>query len=136
MKLFLDANVLFTAAHNPKGKAALLVELGARADWSLTTSAYALEEARRNIQRKAPDASTRLHALLEDMEVVEHHPGLECPAGLVEKDRPIFQAARGCGATHLLTGDLRHFGVFMNRPRETFGVHAQTVAAFLESLVD
>jgi len=26
--LFLDANVLFTAAHNPSGKAALVLELG------------------------------------------------------------------------------------------------------------
>jgi uncharacterized protein len=27
-RLFLDANVLFTAAHNPQGKAALLISLG------------------------------------------------------------------------------------------------------------
>jgi hypothetical protein len=27
-RLFLDSNVLFTAAHNPKGKAAFLFELG------------------------------------------------------------------------------------------------------------
>ena len=26
-RLFLDANVLFTAAHNPSGKAALIIEL-------------------------------------------------------------------------------------------------------------
>ena len=29
MRVFLDANVLFTAAHNPKGKAVLLITLGA-----------------------------------------------------------------------------------------------------------
>ena len=29
MRVFLDANVLFTALHNPNGKAALVIELGA-----------------------------------------------------------------------------------------------------------
>ena len=28
MRIFLDANILFTAAHNPNGKAALVIELG------------------------------------------------------------------------------------------------------------
>lgn len=28
MRVFLDANVLFTAAHNPEGKAALLISMG------------------------------------------------------------------------------------------------------------
>ena len=134
MKLFLDANVLFTAAHNPNGKAALVIELQARAGWGLATSAYAREEAQRNLQRKAPDAQDRLGTLLEDIEVVEHRPNLEYPAGLVEKDRPIFQAALGCRASHLLTGDLKHFGPLMNRPDETFGVLVQTIAEFLESL--
>ena len=35
MRLFLDANVLFTAAHNPGGKAALVIELGAQRHWRL-----------------------------------------------------------------------------------------------------
>ena len=55
---------------------------------------------------------------------------------LAEKDRPIFQAAVACGATHLLTGDLKDFGTFMNQPEKTFGVRVQTVADFLESLLD
>jgi len=29
MRVFLDANVLFTAAHNPRGRAAFVIELGA-----------------------------------------------------------------------------------------------------------
>ncbi|MDE0063450.1 MAG: DNA-binding protein [Gammaproteobacteria bacterium] len=134
MKLFLDANVLFTAAHNPNGKAALVIELQAEALWTLATSAYAREEAQRNIRIKAPDTRKRLAAILEEIEVVEHRPNLDCPERLVEKDRPIFQAALGCGASHLLTGDLKHFGPFMNRPDETFGVQVQTIAGFLESL--
>ena len=133
MKLFLDANVLFTAAHNPNGKAALVIELRAMADWALATSAYAREEALRNLRRKAPGAEDRLRAILQTIEVVEHHPDLDYPARLVEKDRPIFQAALDCGASHLLTGDLKHFGPLMNRPEQTSGVLVQTVAEFLES---
>ncbi len=136
MKLFLDANVLFTAAHNPHGKAALVIELQARAGWELATSAYAREEAQRNLRIKAPDALERLRAILKDVEVVEHRPNVDCPERLVQKDRPIFQAALGCGASHLLTGDLKHFGPLMNRPAETFGVQVQTIAEFLESLSD
>ncbi len=134
MKLFLDANVLFTAAHNPGGKASLIIELRAQANWALVTSTFTREEALRNVRAKAPEAEDRLRAILRDLEVVEHRPDLDCPAGLVEKDRPVFQAALGCGASHLLTGDLKHFGQFMNRPEDTSGVHVQTVAAFLESL--
>jgi len=38
-------------------------------------------------------------------------------------------------ATHLLTGDLRHFGAFMNAPERTGGIAIQTVAAFLADAV-
>ena len=134
MKLFFDANVLFTAAHNPSGKAALVVELEPRAKWALATSTYALEESQRNLQRKAPGALDRLAGVVERLEVVQHHPELRYPIGLTEKDRPIFQAALGCGASHLLTGDLKHFGPFMDRPKQTRGITIQTVAAFLASI--
>ena len=60
MRLFLDANVLFTAAHNPGGKAALVIELGARRHWRLFSNPYAFEEARRNLQRKFPDSARML----------------------------------------------------------------------------
>ena len=53
----------------------------------------------------------------------------------VHEDRPIFQAALVCRATHLLTGDLKDFGRFMNRPEATLGVRIQTVAQFLDQAV-
>lgn len=136
MRLFLDANVLFTAAHNPNGKAALTIELGKRGHWALATSLYASEEARRNLARKFPRSLDGLNALLRDIPLVELRPGLPFPAALAEKDRPIFQAAVTCQATHLLTGDLRDFGPFMNRPEETSGILVQTVAEFLGSVLE
>ena len=134
MRLFLDANVLFTAAHNPRGKAALTIELGKKGHWTLATSPYASEEARRNLERKFPQLRGRLHLLLQGIQLVGHRPELRFPPGLAEKDRPIFQAALAFHATHLLTGDLKDFGPFMNRPEETVGVQVQTVADFLRSV--
>ncbi|MBI5575517.1 MAG: PIN domain-containing protein [Deltaproteobacteria bacterium] len=133
-RLFLDSNVLFTAAHNPNGKAAFLFDLADEGHWELRTSAYAAEEARRNIAAKFPKSLDRLDRLLSNLSVVPSGTGRSCPVDLPEKDRPIFEAAMKCGATHLLTGDRKHFGFLMNRPDLTAGIVIRTVAGFLEKL--
>ena len=112
--LFLDANVLFTAAHNPSGKAALVLELGTLGYWRMVPSTQAVEEASRNLTSKFPSAVSRLEILLRDMPVLPSVSGRDCPIDLPAKDRPIFLTALRYGATHLLTGDMRHFGPFMN----------------------
>lgn len=133
-RVFFDANVLFTAAHNPKGKAALVIELGATGYWRLVTSAYAAEEARRNLSLKYPANLPILDQLLANfLRVLPIASALRIE-GLVEKDQPIFQAAYSCKATHLLTGDIKDFGPWMNQPDATYGIVIQTVAQFLESL--
>jgi predicted nucleic acid-binding protein len=134
MRLFLDADVLFTAAHNPRGKAALVIELETDGCWTLLSSELAFEEARRNLQRKYPNSIHRLTECRTRIQFVEHQPSKPFPDGLAVKDRPIFQAARAGKATHLLTGDLQHFGPLMNKPDETFGIQIQTVAQFLSSI--
>jgi uncharacterized protein len=134
MRLFLDANVLFTAAHNPGGKASLVIELGVQGYWELLSSPYALEEARRNLERKFPRSLESLDTLQRGIRIVEHQAGLGFPEGLAQKDQPIFQAALACQATHLLTGDLKDFGSFMNQPENTFGICIQSVAEFLNHI--
>ena len=131
MRIFLDANILFTAAHNPNGKAAFVIELGRSGIWRLATSPYAVEEARRNIARKFPACRDSLDVLLNDIALVADSPGISCPAGLAEKDQPIFRAALACRAEVLLTGDIRDFGFLMNAPEKTGGLLIQTVAEFL-----
>ncbi len=73
--------------------------------------------------------------------VVSESPDAPYPPGLDEKDRPIFQAAHACGASHLITGDLVHFGSFMNAQtagkesyEDTYGIIVQTPSMFLSSL--
>jgi len=133
-RLFLDANVLFTAAHNPDGKAALVIENAAMGQWGVITSRLAVEEARRNLERKYPSCRSHLEQLLSVIEVVNGSDGTKCPIELPAKDRPIFEAAMMAGASHLLTGDTKHFGACMNKPEETFGINVQTVADFLNGL--
>ena len=134
-RLFLDANVLFTAAHNPSGKAALIINLGVQGNWEIVSCSYAIEEARRNISIKFPDSLKRFEAFMEMITKVPSRSGRNCPVVLPEKDRPILEAAIHCKASHLLTGDIKDFEPFMNKQSLTSGVVIQTVSKFLEDLM-
>ena len=134
MQLFLDANVLFTAAHRETGKAAFVVQRAGSAPWEVLTCALAVEEARRNLELKFPAHLRELKSLLARIDIVETIVGASCPLSLPSKDQPILLSALHSRCTHLLTGDRRHFGRFMNRPDETEGLIIQTVADFLDQL--
>ena len=133
-RIFLDANVLFTAAHNPEGKASFIIELETTGIWKLFTSTYALEEAYRNLEIKFPNCLDRLRIIMRNIEIVTTLRNHACPPKLNIKDKVIFQAAVECDVTHLLTGDLKDFGRYMNQPEKTSGIIIQTVADFLENL--
>jgi predicted nucleic acid-binding protein len=134
MRVFLDANILFTAAHNPAGKAAFVIEFGGAGHFRLFTSEYAREEAFRNLSAKYQASLPVLEKLQQQITITPVDSGAPFPDTLVAKDALIFQAAASCRATHLLTGDIRHFGEFMNRPEMTFSIVVQTVAEFLAVL--
>jgi predicted nucleic acid-binding protein len=125
-RVFLDANVLFSAAWR---KGAGLLALWNRANVRLITSGYAAEEARRNLD--TPDRRSRLEELLASVEIVVEAPGEPLPRGvrLPGKDEPILRAAIAAGASHLLTGDLRDFGRLLGR--RVGGVRIQTPGEFL-----
>jgi predicted nucleic acid-binding protein len=131
IRLFLDSNLLFTAAHNPEGKASLVIELAVEGHWEVVSSAYCLAEARLNLERKHPAALDRLSEILRAVRLVPDVAGERCTLPLPEKDRPVFAAAQQCKATHFLTGDRRHFGPYMNKPKDTMGIVVQTVGDFL-----
>ena len=144
-RLFLDSNVLFTAAHNPGGKAALVVEMAAQGLWHLASSQHAIEEARRNLAAKYTEALERLAIVLRIVHLVRQPaPAAEVPSRnlvpgqsrLPPKDQLTLDAALGCHATHLLTGDVRHFGPLMNRPDATGDLVVQTVSAYLDGQVE
>ena len=134
MRFFLDANLLFTAAHNPDGKAAFIIELGLQGYFSLFTSDIGYEEAKRNLEIKFPNCIPRLKEFISGITLSMADLTAFYPAGLPQKDSIIFQAAVACHATHFLTGDLRHFGPFMNQPEKTDSIMIQTAGDFLSSL--
>ena len=106
--MFLDANILYSAAHRPNAGLRRLWDLP---DVELLTSAYPVEEARRNLH--GPEQRADLDRLLQAVSIVVVAP-LDRPiigsVQLPEKDRPILLAAIEAQATHLLTGDFSHFG--------------------------
>jgi predicted nucleic acid-binding protein len=107
-RVFLDANILFSAAYR--------LDAGLRRLWELSgvelvTSAYAVEEARRNLDH--PKQLADLEQLLRAVRVTETAPRnrpLSPTVQVPDADRPILLAAIEVRATHLLTGDARHFG--------------------------
>lgn len=118
MRVFLDANVLFSATISPSGASAGLVELARVTSIQLVTSPYAKQEADRNLQVKA---STLLHRweTIQSLvhEVPEANPKLleKMHVALPDKDLPILAAAIACGSSLLVTGDARHFGQLFRR---------------------
>jgi predicted nucleic acid-binding protein len=133
MKLFLDANILFTAAYSEQGTSRALFRLAEVCRCSLITSAYAADEARRNFAVKAPTVLTEFEKLLKSVAIVrEPAPAVAArmkQLPLVDKDAPIMAAAVEAGADILVTGDRKDFarlfgqeveGVLVLNPSGTF----------------
>lgn len=117
-RVFLDANVLFSAGY----KSTRLRILWTLPNVTLLSSEYAVREAELNLSRFKPEAVEELNRLLKGVTISPQTqlPPLPANITLVQKDAPILQAAIGVQATHLLTGDVKHFG-------HLFGVTVQGV---------
>jgi predicted nucleic acid-binding protein len=112
MRIFLDANILFSAALPESRMRAFLDALSRTSDF--LTNAYAIEEARRNLQLKFPDSLKTLERLTRQCELISRLAE-DLAVELPLKDRPILGGAIGGRATHLLTGDERDFGKYWGR---------------------
>lgn len=113
-RFFLDANVIFSAAHNPDGNARALFKLAAARKIELVTSRYALEEAARNIALKFPQCIAEFNVvvggLLLTAEPSQAATRLAVAHNLSSKDVPILAGAISAGSDALVTGDRRDFG--------------------------
>jgi len=127
---FLDANVLFSAAYRPT---AILRGLWDLTGTRLVTSVYAAEEARRNLRtpRQREDLATLLDAIdVGAARFPAEHP-VFTTIRLPERDRPILLAAIHARATHLLTGDIDHFGAYFEQ--RIAGILIQLPAVYLRA---
>jgi len=110
-RLFLDANVLFSAAYKIDAQLLQLWKIG---NVTLCSSRYALTEARTNLAGE--DQRMRLAELSVSLQLFEARQTL-LPHGvfLPGKDVPILHAAIEARANYLLTGDVRHFGKYFGK---------------------
>jgi uncharacterized protein len=125
-RLFLDANVLFSAAYRPS---AGLLHFWNLKNVVLCSSQY-VEEARINLSDDAQRGRlARLARKIQLFDTTAH----QLPAGisLPEKDRPILLAAMDARTTHLITGDLRHFGPYFGKKIE--GILIVTPSQYLKT---
>lgn len=110
--LFLDANVLVSAAWKENAETAQIWQLdGVR----LVTSNYVMVEVQRNLQTIAQ--IERLRGLMTSVEVLffqELHEPVEALA-LPEKDRPVLAGAVQARADYLITGDKKHFSMWFGK---------------------
>lgn len=111
MRVFLDANILFSASL-PKSQMRLLL-LTLREHSILLTNLYAAEEARRNLNNKKSDVLPTFETLLAQCEIVGAIATL--PVEIALKDTPILGGAIAGSATYLLTGDKQDFGVLWGK---------------------
>ena len=107
MRVFLDANLIFSAAQTGSPSRQLIETLALHA--TLITHPAVWHEAGRNLRAKRPDWLAGLASL---QPLLHFHSGVAvCPdVGLPAKDQPVLAAAIAARANRLVTGDRAHFG--------------------------
>lgn len=115
MKIFLDANIFVAACGSDTGGSQYLFRVAEHdPTWCLVTSAYALNEARKNIQKKMPQKMSIFVALATHASLVVVHPPpqaiIDIASSVIQKkDAPILAAALVAQADMLCTLDQKDF---------------------------
>jgi len=112
MRIFLDANILFSAAFSDGAIRRLIRDIR-NAAHVVVADRYVIEEALRNISLHRSESLGVLHQIITALEIVPTWytlpPAIRDP-GLPEKDMPVLATAMGARCDILMTGDVRHFG--------------------------
>jgi len=112
MRVFLDANILFSAAKSPGAIRQLVEQIQIRG-YECVADEYVIAEARRNLEQKFPAALPDFEKLLRAISRLSSPPALSTPSLdllLPEKGRPVLASAIQHRCQALLTGDKTHFG--------------------------
>jgi predicted nucleic acid-binding protein len=124
-RLFLDANVLVSAAWKSDSKVLRLWQI---TGIELVTSNIVVEECRRNLPHSGQ--LERLAELLRSVRVLvfRQSPMLEDAPSLPQKDQHVLAAAVLARANFLVTGDRAHFGAWYGS--SILGVRVEPPASF------
>jgi predicted nucleic acid-binding protein len=119
VRVFLDANVLFSAAYRETGSVRVFFALAKAQVCRLVSSGHAIEEARRNLAAKHPARLADFEQLLESVELAPEPTaatlGWAASTGLPPKDAPILAAAVDARCHVLATGDRSDVGRLLGR---------------------
>ena len=117
MRVFLDANILFSAADPGSATRRVLEVLLKHVE--AVTNPHAVEEAGRNLGIKRPQHSADFKKLIKRVHISNTFAFINDPdIQLSKEDIPILGGAVGSRCTHLWTGDKRHFGKFFGKTVE------------------
>ncbi|MBA3724940.1 MAG: PIN domain-containing protein [Armatimonadetes bacterium] len=129
MRIFLDANILFSAAKTD-GAIRPLLALLRKAGHECRADGFVIEEARRNLVLKAADGKRDLDGVFRHIKVAMVQPGsLTEGIDLDEKDRPVLAAAIRLECEALLTGDSTHFGHLYGQTIQGVTIHSPRTLA-------
>ena len=123
MRVFLGANVLFSAAKSDGAVRQLLARLATEGH-NCMADMYVLAEARRNLQLKEPAARAAFDGLLQWISIHPVQSGTASIASissLPDKDQPVLAAAIRLRCNVRVTDDRTHFGAGYG---QTFGAVA------------
>jgi len=126
VRIFLDANILFSAAKSDGAVRELLARAHA-AGHTLCADGYVVAEARRNLETKDAEALRALGAMLAQHDVAPFQATelpLDVAALLPEKDRPVLAAAVRLRCEALVTGDRTHFGALYGKAVAGVMIHS------------
>lgn len=126
MRIFLDANILFSAAKSA-GAVRAMLEMLIKSGHDCRADVYVVEEARRNLAAKSPEGVPVLEKLLKQIKIAGIHPHLSATKALLalpEKDRPVLDAAIRLQCDVLVTGDKAHFGQFYGKTIQGVAIHS------------
>jgi predicted nucleic acid-binding protein len=126
MRVFLDANILFSGAKTD-GAVRQMFNLLADRRHECWVDDYVVIEARRNLAAKFPAALASLETLLKRTRIsLAQAPGpeLKLVNWLPEKDRPVLAAAIRLRCDVLVTGDRAHFGAAYGKVFSGVAIHS------------
>lgn len=124
MKVFPDANILFSASDTNSATHGLLDRVAGHGE--VVTSPHAWEEARRNLEQKRPHLLPGLEEVRRRV-MVTHAFTLLPDTAVADKDMPVLAGAVGAGCTHLWTSDRRHFGQLYGKT-----IHGVTITSSIQ----
>lgn len=112
IRVFVDASVLIAASYSPTGASREIIRQAIRGNVTLIASELVLEETRKNLRAKAPEALVSLEQVLDivPFELVQptEQQVLQAASYTALKDAPIVAAAKRARVDYLVSLDRRH----------------------------